>query len=443
MFRYLTSAVVLVCLWVTEPVNARRIVLADLATRTPLPNAAIYDCNGELIGLSNQKGTIPAIAPDRYPLTVTYLGFYDKTIHDEKQDTVFLAEIKNELQDLFVDSRQVCFLHVLAYVREYSTMSTATDTVSLFREKMADYMLPAGGKSKFTGWTQPRVLTSKSYYRFTDANGLDSVSDVSRHHFSWSDWIGLAPRKAVPEKLQKTDSGVDSIFGRYSLAEAWSKSKDSIKVKINILADPMCRKWVPNMAGFFRKGLDFDKFKIEYDYLNIGGDTISEPCLTGFRFNILSNGRGHDMFMFNRVNEPYDVSTRAEIYILDKEYITLKEARRWEKQKFNTDEIGIFEPMLTSPLPAETMALIDRVNRVNKEEVRLNVDPDLKMISKYQGRNNYKIGKRVLGMLKDLTGISAVRQKIHLDRGWKTFRKQQVRRNLRQTAAADTVAECN
>lgn len=34
------------------------------------------------------------------------------------------------------------------------------------------------------------------------------------------------------------------------------------------------------------------------------------------------------MFRFNRNDEPFFVNTFAEVYILDKEYITVKEARR-------------------------------------------------------------------------------------------------------------------
>ena len=49
----------------------------------------------------------------------------------------------------------------------------------------------------------PRILTCKSYYRFTNRNGLDSVSSASHHHFSWSDWIGLASESVVAIDVEK------------------------------------------------------------------------------------------------------------------------------------------------------------------------------------------------------------------------------------------------
>ncbi len=87
-----------------------------------------------------------------------------------------------ELSEVLVLSKKHKLLHMLAYVREYSILTTYTDTVFLFREKMVDYMLPVSG-AKFKGWSRPRVLTSRSYYQFKDSRGLDSVSDVSNHHF--------------------------------------------------------------------------------------------------------------------------------------------------------------------------------------------------------------------------------------------------------------------
>ena len=66
--------------------------------------------------------------------------------------------------------------------------------------------------------------------------------------------------------------------------------------------------------------------------------------LAGYSFDIESNGRGHGMFMFNRVDQPYCVSTYGEVYVIDKEYVTVKEARKWEKRQMSGRDIAIFEP---------------------------------------------------------------------------------------------------
>ena len=242
-----------------------------------------------------------------------------------------------ELPEVVVVSNKHKVLHILAYVREYSSLTTYSDTIFLFREKMVDYMIPTR-KSKFKGWLKPRVITSRSYFHFKDNNGLDSVSDICNHHFSWSDWIGILPSITVPHKLTTIKSGTDTIRGRYSPTEIWKRNKDEYTLKINVLADTSSRKWVQNLSNFFKNDLNFERFMLIYSFDNVINNLISPQELTGYSLNIESEGRGHNMFRFNRLDEPFFVSTSADVYILDKELITTKEARNWEHHIFDVDE---------------------------------------------------------------------------------------------------------
>ena len=196
--------------------DARNAVVADSLSRLPLLAASVFARDGDLIGLSYVSGRLPSVAEKCYPITVSYLGFDDMVLESEVSDTVFLRESKAQLSEIVVESRRHKVLHMLAYVREYSTMTTYTDTVFLFREKMVDYMLTPDGSVKFGGWSTPRVLTGRSYYRFTDDCGLDSVSDTGSYHFSWSDWVGVAPAVRLPLSLTAVEWGADTLQGRYS-----------------------------------------------------------------------------------------------------------------------------------------------------------------------------------------------------------------------------------
>ena len=141
------------------------------------------------------------------------------------------------LRELVVSGRKKKFLHILGYVREYSTLATFTDTVFMFREKMVDYLLPPEAGKKTRGWSTPRVLASRSYYRFTDINGLDSVSDRCSHHFSWADWVGIVPSTDVPSGLKSVPSGTHTDRGKYSPAVVWSKEDGRMTLDIDVLAD--------------------------------------------------------------------------------------------------------------------------------------------------------------------------------------------------------------
>lgn len=424
MLRYILILIASVISIVMMKMQAYNVVVADSVTHIPLPGASIYDRHGAAIGVCDDYGVLPKIPSDSYPITIRYLGCNDKTILTASPDTIFLSEDFSLLPEVEVVSRRV--LHVLAYVREYSTMTTYTDTVFLFREKMVDYMLPSDDKVKFKGWSTPRVLTCKSYYRFTNQNGLDSVSDASQHHFSWSDWIGLKSRAELPSSLIASEVATDTLRGKYSPTEIWTKDNDEISIEIDVLADTVSRKWFPNLSGFFRNNIDFEKFKVAYRYNNVGEPSVSALDLRNYSCDIESNGRGHDMFRFNRQNEQFFVSTQAEVYILDGEYISVKEAKKWENRKFDINEVGIYESMDAPELSSSIRQLVERVNSVDKDGIRLGAEPDRNLISRHYGRygrQNFRIGNRVLNILKTVSGISQYKSNKNLDKNWNKFKK--------------------
>lgn len=112
--------------------GGKPVVVADSATRTPLPSASVFDRSGRAIGMTDSRGRLPYISPADFPVTLRYLGFEENQLSEIAADTVFLAELSTELQEVVIESRQHKVLHVLAYVREYSTLSTYSDTVFFF-----------------------------------------------------------------------------------------------------------------------------------------------------------------------------------------------------------------------------------------------------------------------------------------------------------------------
>lgn len=309
-------------------------------------------------------------------------------------------------------------------------MASYTDTIFLFREKTVDFMIPPGKKSKNTGWTNPRTIACSNYYRFTNSQGLDSVSDVCNHHFSWSDWMSV-PSAKIPKKLASTPLAYDTINGKYSIAEKWVKNGDMVQIDVNVLADAIGKKWVPNLNVFFRKGFDFEKFKVSYIFDNVLKDTITPLDLSRFSFEIESKGRGHSMFRFTRKDEPFYVGTSADIYILEKELLTRREARKWERYDFSRDGLGIFYSPEASELDPEIIRLMDRVEALNKNDVRLDYVPDENLKSRYVGINRNKFGKELANLLKDAIGIKNYLVKKHNKKEWDNFRHDNLKNNNR------------
>lgn len=236
---------------------------------------------------------------------------------------------------------------------------------------------------------------------------------------------------AMPASLRGVKTGVDTLKGRYGAAEAWGRNEDRVSVGVDVLADISARKWVPEVTGFIGKDMEFDHFRIRYNYDNVIADSISPLHLTGYSFNVESRGRGRNMFKFNNLDEPIYVTTYGEVYVVDKEVITIKEAKKWEKIDYSNDELEIIEPAEASPLQPMIGELMARIDGVDKSAIRLSRVPDARLGSGRFCNPNFNFGNRVLLMLKDTLGISAIRAHRNRENSWKEFRKDRLRKNGR------------
>lgn len=411
-------------------------VVADSATHTLLPNAPVYDRHGKIIGASDSRGRLPILTQSSYPLTIAYLGKRDVILTEPFDGTVFMADDLSELPEVRVDGRSPKVLHILAYVREYTTLTTYTDTIFLLREKMVDYILPDGPKIKFEGWSSPRTLTSRSFYHFTNSLGLDSVSDTNHLHFSWSDWMALPPARDIPQAISCKPTASHQLPGRFNPSELWSRDSDTITVNVSVLDADSARLWVPTFNAFFRSQLDFESFRTSYRYTAADETRLLPVNLDRYTFHISSVGRGRDMFMFNHVDQPVFVETDTEFYIIDREYITVKEARKWDKRQFDLNQAGLYVPYNVPEYSPSMQQLISRVEAIDRDQLRLSASADQKYVDpNYNpyGNKNFRLGSRALAILKNLTGITAYKTKRHNDRSWSETRRRQLDRNRQNT----------
>lgn len=405
----------------------KAIVVVDSVTSLPLASASVFDKNGKFMGASSSKGVIAFVSRSDFPINVRYIGFKEKMIEDSELDTIFMQESITELPEVIVASKQRKMLHILAYTREYSTLSTYTDTVSMFREKMVDFMIPDDDGNRNKGWRNPRVLNSKSYYLYTNSEHLDSVTDRCNYHFTWSDWVGILPPTELPEKLALSDITTDTLYGKYSPREIWFKNEDRVRLNVDVLADRRSRKWVPNFGQFFQNNVDFDRFTLQLNYNNVIGGMLNPSDLSGYSFNIESRGRGHGMFKFNKVDEPFYVTTYTEVYILDKEYITMKEARKWERNLSAGEKLDIYVSPDAPPLDDATLQLIARVDTINHKGVQQTLAADKMMIGREEIKRNF--GQRALREIKGWFGIDYIVGTRKKKKEWQDFRMNQLRKS--------------
>ena len=288
-------------------------------------------------------------------------------------------ERSTELPEVIVFPEKRPVLHMLGYIREYSTLTTLTDTVFLFREKMVDFMIPSRKAGKFKGWTRPRLLGSRSYYRFANSRGLDSVSDNFSAHFSWSDWMELPVTLSMRPGLMRTDAVSDTLRGRYSVSQIWARNGDEVSVNVDVLADTLNRSWTKGLAAYYLDRVDFDKISISCDFEDVDGGDLPPDRLEALRLHIKSAGRGYDLSRsFRGLGQPY-VETKAELYFTDKQYITLKEAKRLAKHAPLIAAADIEAPSTLADPGSAVCRLMARVDGIDRDRIRMEKVPDQRL----------------------------------------------------------------
>lgn len=375
-------------------------IVVDSDDGTPLPKASVFDRNGKLAGLTSDTGEMPPLTDADYPVSIRCIGYGTITVSSPAQGLIKMRELAYELPEAVVSSRKQEVLHLTGYIREFSTLTTYSDTVTLFREKAVDYMLPTAHTRKFRGWRIPRVLASKSYYRFTDINGLDSVSDRFRQHFSWSDWVGIASHADLPAALRGAETATDTTYGKYSRALVWRRNGHRVNLDIDLLADTANLHWAPGIASFIRDGLDVYSFTMKYAFAGVGENEILPNNISRMTYAIETKGRALDLFRVFRHDTPYYVSTYAELYITDREYLTVGQARKSENHPPRRGSVAIAAPADAPELQASVAALIERVNAIDRSKEQLAMAPDSRLSGAKWGEKHKK--NRFLQFLKSI-----------------------------------------
>lgn len=272
-------------------------------------------------------------------------------------------------------------LHITGYVRENSMLTTMRDTVFLFREKLVDFMLPGLKAGKFRGWSRPRILAVRSAYRFTDYAGLDSVSDEFFRHFSWSDWMQLPGQMPLAPGLRKPDAVADTVKGRFARAQLWRREGERVSMRADLLADTVNASWARDLSNSYLHGLDFDKAYVRCEYSDVESEdsVLNTMQIVRYVLDVESAERNREFTRVFASQDPVSVTTHAELYLTDKEYISLKEAKRIARSEPQHTVSDIVAPPWAPPLDARTLTLMARVDAIDRDMIRRKKIPDRRL----------------------------------------------------------------
>lgn len=260
------------------------------------------------------------------------------------------------LPEVIVHSRpkDANVMHIAGIVREYSYLQTHFDTVFMFRDKYVDFMIPLPDVKKFVGWKVARTLKSDSYYQFFDYNGVDSVSD--RYYLNFS----LGNRIALPSRVNMARS-----------------AKDNPDFTISLTDNAAAEMWQPGVTSFFKQNPDINRFDVRFFFENIEGmDLILPVYISRADYTLESYGSLRSSRLPGLANKPYQVNTKAELYVTDRNFITVKEAKKYLNSPTRALEKCEFSSIDVPPLPAELQELVERVKAIDHLRLRLDEKPD-------------------------------------------------------------------
>ena len=104
-------------------------------------------------------------------------------------------------------------------------------------------------------------------------------------------------------------------------------------------------------------------------------------------FTIETNGRGSGIYNMFRRNEPYFVNTYAEMFFTDREYITVKDAKKLEKHPPHAEDAPPVAPEWIPDPDAQVIAIVERVDTLDHARLHSHIQPDKRMLMrKFKGQ---------------------------------------------------------
>ncbi len=327
----------------TVSVHALAERLLDAETGTPLPLASISDRHGNVIGMTSREGVIPKLEADCFPITFAYMGYEPVEVALPDGKDVLLRQNLYELPEIVVAPGSRPLLHLTGYMREVSSQLGPTDSITVFRESIVDFLTPVE-KTKFKGWSKPRVLASRTFVRISDSSGLDSIgSGVDNEYMLWGDRFSFIPSsKAIPESMKGSGRfATDTVMGKYFPKNIWVKNGSMIRWYADMLADKkghVYTPWVLKAAGMTS---DFKDASFNYVFHKEDGNQLKPTDLTRMSLSIDILLRGKIAKWAYNSSGPLHLRTYIEFYLTDSEYLTETDGKALKKNPpvYKTSEV--------------------------------------------------------------------------------------------------------
>lgn len=341
--------------------NAFRLV--DAETKAPLPLASITDRAGNVVGMTDKSGVIPELQQDRYPITFNYMGYASLQILKPVEADVKMISQDYELPEIVVIPGSRPLLHLTGYMREITSVLSSSDSVSLFKESVVDFLVPVE-KTKVKGWSKARELASKTYVRISNSSGLDSVSSNHEYEFMlWGNRKSLIPSGAkIPAKIKEADVACDTIMGKYYPKIIWWKNGEITRWYGDALANEENHTTSPWALKLLGLTTDVTEISENYVFDTPDGDVIRPMDLRQVSVTIDMLAKGKLFKKALESSSAVNVRTYMELYLTEREFLSEEEGKELKKEVPVIEPSGILAPANANPLHPAIIRTVERVN---------------------------------------------------------------------------------
>lgn len=335
-----------------------RTIVADSADNAPLVAASVFDSLGTLVAITDTAGGFDA-AP---PVSVRCLGYEPATMI-ALTDTLRLTPASYELPGMTVNLAERDVLRLICYAREYMGLTTSRDTAAVFAEYMVDYMLPVKKLKKYKGRYTPRILNKRSVKRELHAGEKsDSLTTEDDTSISWLQLAGLYAGKdgdygTLPDSIL-SGKGITETRGKSGVMKSYRLLPQSYVVIYDALADKKDHRWSPWLFKMLGMTIVFNELRGSSAYAPTPNGSLHPENLLMSTFAFEADGRGKFFRKALDSTSPVTMKSFIEIYPVDREYLTVTEAREADKDETAQTEFTV--PAQAIPLDDATQRLAER-----------------------------------------------------------------------------------
>lgn len=348
-----------------HPVVAQQRVI-DAIDKSPVSAASIFDAAGNMVGITLSDGTFTDIPETAYPITLRCIGYEQLVIESSEDEINEMNQTVYELDEFVVVPVKRNILKQTFYVREYFSINTQRDTVTIFIEYMADRFTPASKDARFK--SSLRILSTRSYSRYKIEDTDSVYADEETLFPSMLSIINLNDDLVKAQDSFKEQGGdtekIYEVSGKSGMSLVQKQKAHTFTTIEDVLAgnkDHSISLWPLKLLGI---NIELQQLYITHAY-RVNDEGVYFPKdLIEASFVMEADGTGKKIRKFLNTDKPVDIRSMVELYIVDRDYLSKEEAK--EERRNKPDNIKFMIPSTVPPLNDVTQQMVIRANAERK-----------------------------------------------------------------------------